>query len=85
MGVFLGATAKFLLDPIALLVALFIAFFTKKNRFFVRVSLVWITLLLMAILFLGVEESYQYIAASVANFILAVVSVLIVKSKSNDQ
>ena len=80
-----GATAKFLLDPIALLIALLIAFLTRKNRFFVRVSLVWITLLLMAILFLGVKESYQYIAVSVANFILAVVSVLIVKSKSNDQ
>lgn len=85
MGIFLGATAKFLLDPIAWLIAILLAVLTKKNRFFVRVSLVWITMLLMAILFFGELESYQYIAVSVANFILAVASVSIVKSKSNNQ
>lgn len=85
MGTFIGTTAVFLLDPIAFLIALLVAFLTKKNRFFIRVFLVWITMLLMAILFLGVEESYEYIAVSVANFIHAVVSVLIIKSKSNDQ
>ena len=85
MGIFLGATAKFLLDPIAWLIAILLAFLTKKNRFFVRLSLIWVTMLLMAILFFGELESYQYIAVSVANFILAVASVLIVKSKSNNQ
>ena len=85
MGIFLGATAKFLLDPIAWLIAILLAFLTKKNRFFVRLSLIWVTMLLMAILFLGELESHAYIPLAIANFVLAVISVSIIKSKSNDQ
>ena len=85
MGIFLGATTKFLLDPIAWLIAILLAFLTKKNRFFVRLSLIWVTMLLMAILFLGELESHAYIPLAIANFVLAVISVSIIKSKSNDQ
>lgn len=81
---FFAAFAKFLIDPLVWLLSILLAFVSRKKHFLVRVTFIWVAMFLMTLLVLGEMKDYQYIAVSIANFIIAIISTLIIKSKRFD-
>jgi preprotein translocase subunit SecG len=81
---FFAVFANFLIDPLVWLLSILLAFVSRKKHFLVRVTFIWVAMFLMTLLVLGEMRDYQYIAVSIANFIIAIISTLIMRPKRFD-